>query len=172
MLKGKNISLRPLKISDESLFFKWLNDPKILQFIGFHLPVTEMQEKKWINDQSNKENSPEIMFVIELAKKQKPIGFCCLNNIRYKDRNAGFMVVIGENKFWNKNLGQESSQLLMAYAFKQLNLHRLHTGVYAFNERSIKMLTKLGFEKEGRQKQAVFKNGTYHDIILFGMINT
>lgn len=171
MLIGNKISLRPTKIDDWQHFYKWLNDPEVTNFIGFHLPLSEMQEKRWIDEQVCKQNSTEVLFVIEHNDQSKSIGFCCINKINYKDRNAELTIIIGESSFWGQNLGTEIGNLLINYAFGQLNLNRLYTGVYNFNKRSLKSIVKLGFKKEGRQRQAVFKNGSYHDIILFGLLH-
>jgi RimJ/RimL family protein N-acetyltransferase len=172
MLKGQRIILRPIKVEDTSLFFKWLNDPKIIELVGFYLPITEMQEKKWIEEQGRQHTPSEIVFVIEFISELKPIGFCSLNKINYKDRHAELTVIIGESNFWGKGLGNEIGGLIIKYAFNQLNLNRLYTGVYAFNKRSLKSIVKLGFKKEGQQRQAVFKNGAYHDNILFGLLRS
>ncbi len=41
--------------------------------------------------------------------------------------------------------------------------------VYAFNERSIRLHEKMGFQKEGQIRRAVYTNGQYYDEILYGM---
>jgi RimJ/RimL family protein N-acetyltransferase len=51
-----------------------------------------------------------------------------------------------------------------------LNLHRISSAAVAFNERSIKLHKKLGFREEGRLRQAMFKNGQYHDRLEFGIL--
>ncbi|WP_153064432.1 GNAT family N-acetyltransferase, partial [Bacillus thuringiensis] len=52
-------------------------------------------------------------------------------------------------------------------AFLELNLHRLSLRVFSFNERAIKLYKSLGFQHEGTCKEAIFRNGTWHDIELF-----
>ena len=170
MLKSEKVLLRPLMIKDYIYFFKWLNDPQVLQFIGFYLPASEMKEKKWVEEYSLKNNSLEVLFIIETASDSVVIGFCVIGKINYKDCNAEFTVIIGDSSYWGKGIGQEASKLLIKYAFNQLNLHRLYTGVYSFNNKSLKLIERLGFKKEGRQRQSIYKNGKYHDIILFGLL--
>ena len=60
--------------------------------------------------------------------------------------------------------------MIIKYGFEQLNLHRISSGAFSFNERSIKMHLKLGFKEEGRHREVVFKNGAYHDEVMFGLL--
>lgn len=170
MLKNDKVMLRSVRMSDCDSFLKWLNDPEVISSLGFYLPVTEMAEKKWIESYGQNKNSLEVMFVIETIEDPRPIGFCVINKINYKDRNAEFTIVIGESEKWSKGLGSEASKLIIGFAFNQLNLHRIYTGAYDFNQKSISMLKRLGFEEEGCQRQAVYKNGEYHNVILFGLL--
>lgn len=39
-----------------------------------------------------------------------------------------------------------------------------------FNERSLRMHRKLGFREEGRLRKIDFKNGEYHDRVMFGLL--
>jgi RimJ/RimL family protein N-acetyltransferase len=49
-------------------------------------------------------------------------------------------------------------------------LYQFSSGVVAFNERSIKLHKKAGFQEEGRLRQTLFKNGQYHDWVEFGIL--
>jgi RimJ/RimL family protein N-acetyltransferase len=170
MLKGEKVLLRALRNDDYTYFFKWLNDPAVLQFIGFHLPVSEMKEKKWVEEYGLKNNPSEVLFVIETLTDSVVVGFCVVGKINHKDSIAELTVIIGDMAYWSKGIGKETSNLLIEYAFDQLNLHRLYTGVYSFNVKSLKMLEGVGFQREGCQRQAVYKNGKYYDVILFGLL--
>lgn len=172
MLKGEKIILRAIKKDDAKYFFKWLNDSEVTKYLGFHLPINEAAEEKWIEDINYKKNLTDIVFIIELLKENLVIGFCSLGKINYKDRNAECMIVIGEKDYWCRGHGVEVARLLISYAFNQLNLRRIYTGAYSFNKRSIKTLLRIGFKQEGVQREAVFKNGTYHNNILFGILRS
>jgi len=174
MLKGKRVLLRPVKRSDISYFLKWFNDPEILQYVGLYLPMTEMSEEKFIEDLGTTRARSDVVLVIEAIEgdSTKPIGSCGLHNISPKDHNALFGIVIGEKDYWSKGYGTEAARLLIDYGFQQLNLHRISSGALAFNDRSIKLHKKLGFREEGRLRQAMFKNGQYHDHVQFGLLRT
>ena len=172
MLKGKSVLLRPFKRADISHFLKWFNDPEIVQYLDMYLPMTEMGEEKFIEELGTTRVNSDIILVIEAIEgaSTKPIGNCGLHQINQKDRDAVFGIVIGEKDYWSKGYGLEAAALIINYGFQQLNLHRISSAAVAFNERSIKFHNKLGFREEGRLRQAMFKNGQYHDRLEFGLL--
>jgi RimJ/RimL family protein N-acetyltransferase len=172
MLKGKSVLLRPVKRSDISYFLKWFNDPEVLQYLTLYLPMTEMSEEKYVEELGTTKAKSDTVFVIEAIEgaSTKPIGNCALQGIDSKDRNATFGIIIGEKDYWSKGYGLEATRLLINYGFQQLNLHRISSTAIAFNERSIKLQKKVGFREEGRLRQAIFKNGQYHDLVQFGIL--
>jgi ribosomal-protein-alanine N-acetyltransferase len=65
----------------------------------------------------------------------------------------------------------EAAQAVIRYAFGVLNLHRLETSYQPHNERSARVLQKLGFEIEGRARKQLFLNGDWRDGILVALVN-
>jgi RimJ/RimL family protein N-acetyltransferase len=66
VLTGKKVILRPIKRSDIPLFLKWFNDPEVIQYLDMYLPMTEMAEEKWIEEQGN--NLTKVNFVIDAIR--------------------------------------------------------------------------------------------------------
>ena len=57
----------------------------------------------------------------------------------------------------------------MRYYFEEGRYHRCTARVDSFNESSVLLQEKLGFQLEGHQREAIFTRGARHDILLFGM---
>jgi RimJ/RimL family protein N-acetyltransferase len=170
--KRETIELRPVQRADISYFLQWFNDPEVTRYLMMYLPMTEMAEQKFIEDLGTSRSETQAFFVIEAieGEKRRPIGSLNLHNISPKDHNATFGIAIGDKNYWNKGYGTEAAALIIRYGFEQLNLHRISSGAWSFNERSIKMHLKLGFKEEGRRREAVFKNGAYCDEVMFGLL--
>jgi RimJ/RimL family protein N-acetyltransferase len=172
MLIGEKVVLRPVRRSDIEDCLKWFNDPEVTQYLSMYLPMTEMAEEKFIESLGSTEAGKNAMFCIEAVKNNgnKPIGTVGLDNINSKDHHAEFGIAIGEKDYWSNGYGTEAARLIIRYGFEQLNLHRINSFAISFNERSLRLHLRVGFKEEGRQREAVFKNGEYHDHVMFGLL--
>lgn len=167
MLKGTKVTLRPVKLSDTATLAGWMNDQDVVKYLSRYLPITEMEEEEWIKSLAKKPGN-NIVLIIEAEKKM--IGSVGLHNINWKNGDGTFGIVIGNKNYWSKGFGTEAASLIIAYGFNQLNLHRISSMVYDFNERSLKLYLKLGFQEEGYRREAMFKDGLYCDIIELGLL--
>jgi RimJ/RimL family protein N-acetyltransferase len=61
-------------------------------------------------------------------------------------------------------------QVVLRYAFKELNLYRLNLDVFAYNPRAIRSYEKAGFKIEGREPKAVLRDGQRYDMVLMGIL--
>ena len=65
--------------------------------------------------------------------------------------------------------GHHTLVSLLSFAFGPLALHRVVGEVYDFNERAIRLLERLGFQREGVMRENVWKN-EWRDELVFGML--
>jgi RimJ/RimL family protein N-acetyltransferase len=60
-------------------------------------------------------------------------------------------------------------RVLCRVGFDTMNLHRIELDVFARNERAGKVYARVGFQVEGRRRDAVYKNGRFEDTIVMGL---
>jgi RimJ/RimL family protein N-acetyltransferase len=51
-----------------------------------------------------------------------------------------------------------------------MNLHRVFLRVHADNTRGIRCYQRAGFRQEGTLRESVFREGTYHDTLMMGIL--
>ena len=61
------------------------------------------------------------------------------------------------------------SMLVLRYYFRELRYQKATVRVYSFNEASIRLHEKLGFQHEGRIRRTVYTNGALCDEIVLGL---
>lgn len=71
---------------------------------------------------------------------------------------------------WGKGIGTDTMSLILEFAFNELNLHRVYLQVFSFNERAIKLYEKIGFIHEGKFRQALYRTGKWHDIVIMSIL--
>ena len=83
--------------------------------------------------------------------------------------NFGYGITIFE-EHRRKGYAKEAIILVMKYYFHELRYQKVTTGVFSFNDDSIKLHERLGFTVEGCIRRAIYTYGKYYDEIIVGMI--
>lgn len=166
-LEGRRLYLRPACRADIPLFVKWANDPDVRALSSDrYLPVDEIQGDEWLTSLHKKNDK---MSLVICLNNTRAIGLMGIHSIDWKNRLAMTYAIIGEKQFWSKGYGSEAQMILLHYGFDSLNLRKIHAVVFGFNERSQAYNEKCGYSVEGVQRQHIFMNGEYHDLILMAV---
>ena len=171
MIYGKRIRFRAPERTDLPTFVKWINDPEVRAGVSLFLPMSLAQEEQWFEDMLSRSKEEQPM-TIEISERGKwaaigNIGFFKIDSI---SRSAEVGIMIGDKDYWNKGYGTEAMQLILKHGFETLNLNRIFLRVFANNPRAIRCYEKVGFVHEGRQRQAIYTDGDYFDILLMGIL--
>lgn len=169
MFETERIILRKVELEDAVTYHKWRNDTEVMystspELDKFILEDTEEFIRMIISSDTNKS------YMIETKIDQETIGIISLANINFKDRNAECIIDIGEKGKWGQGFGREALELLLEYAFQELNLHRLMLEVFSYNQRAITLYEKIGFKTEGIMREAFYRSGKWHDIRVMGLL--
>lgn len=73
--------------------------------------------------------------------------------------------------FEGQGLMFEATKATIQFAFNELNLHRLMANHIPNNQRSARLLARLGFQQEGVAKDYLWLNGVWRDHVLTSLIN-
>lgn len=168
MLKPRGIMLSPLTPADLPILFKWINDREQVLFNAPYKPVHWDQHQKWF--ESIQQSREVIIFGIRLRKTNKLIGSCQLHGIDHIHATAELQIRIGDIAARGRGYGTDAVQLLLDFAFKDLNLRRVYLHVFASNVAAIRTYEKCSFIREGLLRQDAHINGVYVDVVLMGIL--
>lgn len=172
-LKGKNIYLRALEPEDLEFVYGIENNEEIWEVSNTQTPYSRFLIKQYLeNAQQDIYEAKQLRLAICLNSDEKAIGLIDLFDFDPKNKRAGIGIVIEKPSERDKGLGSEALQLLINFAFQQLNLHQLYANIGAKNEISLKLFSKFGFQKIGVKKDWLFYNGNFQDELLFQLINS
>jgi RimJ/RimL family protein N-acetyltransferase len=168
-LEGKRIFLTPLSMKElEGNYINWLNDKEVCKY-NSHGDVEYNYENavSYINKLSS--DTSKVVYAVYSIDGDIHIGNVSLQKIDERNHKAEVALLFGETSHWNKGYATEALQLLIEKA-KKMELHRLYFGTHAGNIAMQKIGKKLKFKKEGKLKDAQFKNGKYNDVFIYGLI--
>ena len=162
MILGQKTRLRPIDREDIPTFVRWLNDPEVRQYLKIYLPMSKAEEEEWFETQM--EDDSGRVFGIE-TEESVLIGNVGLSDLDWKNRSAFLGIVIAEKEYWGRGSGSDAIVALLRFAFGEMNLHRIYLSAFDSNQRAIRCYEKCGFRHEGRAREALFRDGRYHDAL-------
>jgi [ribosomal protein S5]-alanine N-acetyltransferase len=176
MIKGMNIYIKPLEISDATSileleiknkeFFRQYSINRDAEFYTLEGQVKRMEE---IEESRKKDLG--YSYGIYLNESHTLIGQIGLFKIERGPAQRG-MVGYSLDKGQNgKGYMTGALKSIVDFGFDQLKLHRIEAGVMPHNIGSIKILEKTGFQKEGIAKKYVMINGKWEDHQILAIIN-
>lgn len=146
-LETERLYLRPVTIEDASDIYEYSKDQNVGPNAGWEPHKTMDDTLKIIKliflDQKN-------IFGIVLKESGKLIGTLGLidDPKRQNDRVKMLGYAIGA-RYWGKGYMTEAAKAVVNYGFEVLDLHLISAYCFPFNDRSKRVLAKLGFIHEG-----------------------
>jgi RimJ/RimL family protein N-acetyltransferase len=173
MLSGGQACLRAIERADLEQLRAWRNAPELRRFFRERRELASEDQVAWFERVvRNGSRSPDaIMFAIQSQATGALVGACGLCYIDWVDGTAEMSVYIGEGlAYVDDTLAPDACQILLRYAFDELDLHRLWVEVYAYDRRKVELLEAANFVQEGRLRRHRFHAGAHHDSLLFGLL--
>ncbi len=163
-----NVILRELMDSDLEKLAIYADNEKVSMNLrdGFPKPYTiesARNFKKMIDSLS-----PKTIFAIEYQNDYAGnISLSIGTDVYRKSAEIGYF--IGE-PFWNKGIATKAVNLITEWGFRELDIVRIYTGVFEYNQASQRVLEKCGFVKEAVFSQAICKNDKMYNEIRYAKI--
>lgn len=159
-LVGERLYLRAPELSDADDLIRWVTRPEVRPFLSRRHPLNRVQEEEWIRSLKPEK---DMVLVIVLTQGDRSIGCIGLHGLGGLDPSAELGIAIGETDCWGQRYGSEAIGLVLDHAFDELGLHRVRLKVWANNGRGIACYEKLGFIREGVEREARWQNGQWID---------
>lgn len=166
--RGERVYFRPLELADVDRLVAWFNDEENWATLGRFNPVNRLREREYI--EGLYKSPADVTLGVVAQDDDALVGCVGLHGICPQARRATFGIVIGDRARQGQGLGSEATRLAVRYGFEELNLNRIELSVFAHNERALRVYRGAGFVQEGRQRQAFYRNGRYHDVLLFAIL--
>lgn len=160
LISGERLRLRRADLADLNFIFELQYKAENVNFV---LPFSEARHREIITSNGNR----EIDVIVEEISSGAAVGYfmvCGLDTI-----SAEFRHVIIDKK--GVGYGRESLQLLMRWAFDVKKLHRAWLDCKPYNARALHLYESLGFQRDGIERECIFVNGVYEDLIILSILD-
>jgi RimJ/RimL family protein N-acetyltransferase len=169
VLAGPRVVLVPLQARHlDGPYISWLNDEEVCRFNSHNVErYTRADAERYLEDVTA---SGDLVLAVHLADGGDHVGNISLQGIDRSSRSAEFAVLMGDRRVWGTGCATEAARLLVDHGFRTLGLHRIFAGTMAANEPMRRLAARLGMREEGVLRDGMCKLGTYHDVVLFSVL--
>jgi len=169
-IEGEKIILRAFRKEDADTLWAGIHNEEFNKLTGSHADFTREQIDAYIARQVARDDDSRASFVIALPDDSRAVGEVVINEIDRDNNSANIRIAMFGDEDVNKGFGTEAMRLMVDYGFKNLRLHRISLGVYAFNPRAIRAYEKVGFKQEGVLRDDLYWDGEYYDSIIMSIL--
>jgi ribosomal-protein-alanine N-acetyltransferase len=166
------LSFRQLAPGDANELFKLRSNETVNRFLTRNPSKTIEEVGAFINKINRSiRNNESIYWAITLKNDDKLIGTICLWNIQPENYRTEIGYELHPD-FWGKGIMKEAIPKVIEYSFEIIKLHSIEANLDPRNSRSVTLLEKNGFIKEGHFRESTYFNEKFSDRVVYSLINT
>jgi RimJ/RimL family protein N-acetyltransferase len=170
VLGGTQVTLRELRASDAPSLFALLTTEEVTRFISPPPSTVEGFEKFIAWTIRQRAAGTYACFAVTLKGSDTAIGIFQLRETEPRFGTGEWGFAIG-SPFWGTGVFQEAAELVLAFAFETVGVHRLEARSAVRNGRGNGALRKLGAVQEGLLRKSFLRNGEYLDQVLYAIVD-
>lgn len=173
ILKGELVRLSAMDADEASkAFSRWARDSEFKRLLdsGVARMSSQKNVQKWLEKIMEDHNLNQYWFSIRKLDDDRLLGDINLYASNWTGRDAFVGLGIGEREFWGKGFGTDVMEVILRYAFTEVNLKRVTLTVFEYNPRAIRTYEKVGFCHEGRMRKVLNREGRRWDMFTMGVL--
>ena len=165
--KNEKLNYRLLDLGDLEFARELHNSDETLMFLSDIEHVTQRQQEQWFEKISLSATSKR--YVVLEGVAASPIGIFRVDDLNWKAKSVCVGLDISPEK---RSLGYAKKVYshFLEYFFSDCGLHRIYLGVLGSNDRAMSLYAKLGFVEEGRWREALFRKGSFQDLVWMSIL--
>jgi RimJ/RimL family protein N-acetyltransferase len=169
-LETVRLRLRPFAAADAALVQQLAGDRRIADTtVNIPHPYPDGAAKAFIAQQAEAfAAGTGAAFAVTLREGGALIGACDLTiSPRFRHAEMGYWIAA---EHWNCGYATEAAGAVLAYAFGDLDLHRVHAHHLSRNASSGRVMLKLGMTHEGRLREHILRWERFEDVEVYGIL--
>jgi RimJ/RimL family protein N-acetyltransferase len=169
-VEAPRVCLRHLNEADIPALFEVFGDPRVMRYWGWPA-FDEVSKARQLLENIHDLFREQSLFQWGIARLEddRVIGTCTLYRVEPTNRRAEIGYILGYDH-WGKGLAGEAVNALLGFVFDHLGLLRIEADVDPRNDRSLRMLERMGFKREGLLRERHRIAGEVQDTVLLGLL--
>ena len=167
--EGSRVRLRAVEPDDWQTFFDWNRDSDGARS-SYHVPFPRSAEaaRRWAAETALRQPEGDVFRWVVENLAGEMVGSINTHSCDPRNGTFGYGITI-RREYQRRGYASEAITLVLRYYFQELRYQKASVRVYSFNEPSIRLHERLGFQLEGRLRREIYTEGRYFDVLAFGM---
>ena len=162
------VTLRDFHPGDAEAVRRWFNDERVTaDLVGSRDSFSLEDAGGWV--ERAMDTAGDRKWAITIDGSDDAVGFVALFGL---DRQLGpeLAVLVGDPAAWGRGVAREAERQACIQAFERYGAHRIHAEIPATNEAAQKVVTFLGFQREGVMRRAIRRGDERIDNQVWGLL--
>jgi [ribosomal protein S5]-alanine N-acetyltransferase len=169
LLSSSHVTLREVRLDDAASLLTMLSTEEVSRFIS-PPPTTVDGFERFISWAiGERESGNYVCFAVVPEGLSAAVGLFQVRALEPGFSTAEWGFAIG-SAFWGTGVFVEGARLVLDFVFDTAGVHRLEARASTANGRGNGALRKLGAMQEGVLRRSFFRNGRYHDQVLWSLL--
>lgn len=166
ILHGNRVGISFSEPDDSMWFSKWLSDIDSRRTLMMnHCTTSISHEEQYIRSIDDS----TILFTIFDIETDIPIGYESIFSVNTFHQSCEIGVLIGEKEYRKDGYGFEAVQLMLKYAFEQININSIMIRTASFNYAGRALAEKLHFKLIGHRRKSLLYDHHFVDDCLYDL---
>lgn len=170
VLPAERLVLRPTRPDDAEDLFALFSNEDVSRYWSERAwtdprRATEYLEQidRWFRERDG------FQWAVALKEDDRLVGTCTLFQLYWRHQRAEIGYAL-QRRLWGRGLMTEALTALFDFAFGKLGLHRLEADVEPRNEKSLAILDRMGFRREGLLRERFRVEDEVQDSLILGLL--
>lgn len=166
-MPSTEVTLRSFRAEDAAAVHRWFNNEDATSsLMETRASFTEQDARGWV-ERAMDTSGEDRKWAIEVPERDEPIGFTALYGLgRQTAPELGAMI---GDEVRGRGIGREAERMTVAKAFDEFGAHRVYGRIPSFNRAALRVVTWMGWQKEGVMRSHILRDGSLIDCEIWGV---
>ena len=160
-LETRRLILRRMKKTDYRDMYDYASREDVTRYLTWYPHPNLMYTLRYLSYIATRYRAGEFYdWAVIWKENRKMIGTCGFTAFHYEHNSAEIGYVLHPD-YWGKGVAAEAVRAILEVGFLTLNLHRMEARFMEGNDRSRRVMEKVGMTFEGMQRDAMYIKENY-----------
>lgn len=168
VLRNGELALREVTRADAGAIYSIFSDDQVTEYYDLNPMLSQAEAIEMIDLWKVRyADGRAVRWGIDCGSSSGLVGTCGLHIMSEWRGALGYDL---HHEYWGRGIMQHALKAVLKFVFGRIELNRVEALVIPGNTRSEKLLSRLGFEREGLLREYAYLKSTHHDLTMFSLL--